>query len=157
LKPVARNWVADRARPAFRIVAAVCSQVDLRQAIGPCGPPWRAVRGLATDQRQAGHADPALRCINRRSIGRAHALRMQPAPITSCSICRTVDRLSSVAAEAPPDGAHRPPVACSGCNLREICLFPGLNEQIQELPVPLAVNGLGHELRRPHEDGPRNS
>ena len=46
------------------------------------------------------HEDHPLRCINHLPIGLAHALRMSPAPITSCSICRVVDRLSRVAAEA---------------------------------------------------------
>jgi CRP/FNR family transcriptional regulator len=81
---------------------------------------------LATDDL------PALRCINRRSIGRAHAVRMQTVPITSCSICRSVDRLSSVAAEGAPDGAHKTSAACSGCNLREICLPFGLSADARE-------------------------
>ena len=71
---------------------------------------------------------------------------MQPAPITSCSICRTVDRLSSVAAEAARDGAHKPPVACSGCNLREICLPFGLSAEARERMDPLV--GRRRSVRR---------
>jgi CRP/FNR family transcriptional regulator len=64
---------------------------------------------------------------------------MQPAPLTSCSICTAVDRFARAAAAAAPAHAEhrRPPVDCSGCNLREICLPRGLSNEMRELIDPL--------------------